>query len=141
MNIKNLIKIKKTETILIVLILIVAGIFLYNVVISIPSRNYSLGIDAIKDPEALFVNSRVILKNTGVLPLKDINIIYDNNLKYKENVNILNPGATIILSPPVGAPLNNIHVNSKEGIDMDKEFRSPTKVPGLWGDLDIYFVY
>ena len=92
MNIKNLIKIKKTETILIVLILI-ALVFFYNVVISIPSRNYSLGIDAIKDPEALFVNSRVILKNTGLLPLNDINIIYDNNLKYKENVNILNPGA------------------------------------------------
>lgn len=141
MNIKNLIKIKKTETILIGLILIVAGFFLYNVVISIPSRNYSLGIDAIKDPEALFVNSRVILKNTGLLPLNDINIIYDNNLKFKENISILIPGQTIILSPPAGTPLNDIHVNSKEGIDRDKEFRSPTKMPGLWEDLGIYFVY
>jgi hypothetical protein len=128
-----MVKIRKTETILIVLISIVAGIFLYNVVISIPSRNYSLGIDAIKDPESLFVNSRVVLKNTGLLPLNDINVVYDNNLKFKENVNILNPGETVILSPPVGTPLNNIHVNSKEGIDMDKEFRSPMKMPGMMG--------
>ncbi len=128
-----MVKIRKTETILIVLILIVAGIFVYNVVISIPSRNYSLGVDAIKDPESLFVNSRVVLKNTGLLTLNDINIVYDNNLKFKENVNILKPGETIILSPPVGTPLNNIHVNSKEGIDMDKEFRSPMKMPGMIG--------
>ncbi len=128
-----MVKIRKTETILIVLISIVAGVFLYNIVISIPSRNYSLGVDAIKDPESLFVNSRVVLKNTGLLPLNDINIIYDNNLKFKENVNILNPGETIILSPPVGAPLNNLHVQSKEGIDMDKEFRSPMKMPGMMG--------
>ena len=128
-----MVKIRKTETILIVLISIVAGVFLYNIVISIPSRNYSLGVDAIKDPESLFVNSRVVLKNTGLLPLNDINIIYDNNLKFKENVNILNPGETIILSPPVGAVLNNLHVQSKEGIDIDKEFRSPMKMPGMMG--------
>jgi hypothetical protein len=128
-----MVKIRKTETILIVLISIVAGIFLYNIVISIPSRNYSLGIDAIKDPESLFVNTRVVLKNTGLLPLNDINIVYDNNLKFKENVNILNPGETIILSPPVGAPLNNLHVQSKEGIYIDKEFRSPMKMPGMMG--------
>ena len=38
-----MINLKKTETILILLIMIVAGIIIYNVVISIPSRNYSLG--------------------------------------------------------------------------------------------------
>lgn len=126
-------KIKKPETIIIFLILIVAGIFIYNVVISIPNRNYSLNVDAIKDPESLFVNSRVILKNTGLLALNDISIVYDNNLKFKESVNVLKPGETIIISPPAGTPLNNLHVKSKEGIDMDKEFRSPMKMPGMIG--------
>jgi hypothetical protein len=128
-----MINFKKPETILIILIIIVGSIIIYNLVISIPTRNYSLDIDAIKDPESLFLNSRVILKNTGLLPLNDINIIYDNNLKFKEKVNILKPGETIILSPPAGTVLKNLQVSSKEGIDLNRDFRSPAKLPGMIG--------
>ena len=119
--------------ILIISIIIVGSIIIYNLVISIPTRNYSLDVDAIKDPESLFLNSRVILKNTGLLPLNDINIIYDNNLKFKEKVIILKPGETIILSPPAGTVLKNLQVSSKEGIDLNRDFRSPTKLPGMIG--------
>ena len=128
-----MINLKKPETILIISIIIVGSIIIYNLVISIPTRNYSLDIDAIKDPESLFLNSRVILKNTGLLPLNDINIIYDNNLKFKEKVNILKPGETIILSPPAGTVLKNLQVSSKEGIDLNRDFRSPAKLPGMIG--------
>ncbi len=128
-----MINLKKPETILIISIIIVGSIIIYNLVISIPTRNYSLDIDAIKDPESLFLNSRVILKNTGLLPLNDINIIYDNNLKFKEKVNILKPGETIILSPPAGTALKNLQVSSKEGIDLNRDFRSPAKLPGMIG--------
>ncbi|MER5175419.1 MAG: hypothetical protein ABJB76_09355 [Candidatus Nitrosocosmicus sp.] len=126
-------KIKKPEIILIFLIMIVGGIFIYNIVISIPTRNYSLEIDAIKDPESLLLNSRVILKNTGFLPLNNLNIIYDNNVKFTEKINTIKPGETIILSPPTGTALNNVQVKSKEGIDLNKEFRSPIKLPGMIG--------
>jgi hypothetical protein len=128
-----MINLKKPETILIISIIIVGSIIIYNLVLSIPTRNYSLDVDAIKDPESLFLNSRVILKNTGLLPLNDINIIYDNNLKFKEKVNILKPGETIILSPPAGTVLKNLQVSSKEGIDLNRDFRSPTKLPGMIG--------
>jgi hypothetical protein len=128
-----MINLKKPETILIISIIIVGSIIIYNLVISIPTRNYSLDVDAIKDPESLFLNSRVILKNTGLLPLNDINIIYDNNLKFKEKVNILKPGETIILSPPAGTVLKSLQVSSKEGIDLNRDFRSPAKLPGMIG--------
>jgi hypothetical protein len=128
-----MINFKKPETILIISIIIVGSIIIYNLVISIPTRNYSLDVDAIKDPESLFLNSRVILKNTGLLPLNDINIIYDNNLKFNEKVTILKPGETIILSPPAGTVLKNLQVSSKEGIDLNRDFRSPTKLPGMIG--------
>ncbi|MDQ6723378.1 MAG: hypothetical protein M3Z01_03835, partial [Thermoproteota archaeon] len=108
-------------------------IIIYNIVISIPTRNYSLEVDAIKDPESLFLNSRVILKNTGLLPLNEIKVIYDNNLKLTEKINIIKPGDTIILSPPTGTPLKNVQVKSKEGIDINKDFRSPMKLPGMIG--------
>ena len=128
-----MINIKKPETILIFLIIIVGGIVIYNVILFIPSQKFSLDVDAIRDPESLFVNSRVILKNTGLNPLNNITIIYDNNMKFETKVDKLNVGETVILSPPDGTPLKNIHIISKEGIDLNKDFRSPTKLPGMIG--------
>ena len=93
-----MINIKKPETILIFLIIIIGGIILYNVIIFIPSQKFSLDVDAIEDPESLFVNSRVILKNTGLNPLNNITIIYDDNMKFETKVDKLNAGETVILS-------------------------------------------
>ena len=128
-----MIDVKRPESVLIVLILIVGGVVGYYVIISIPSQKYSLDIDAIKDPESLFVNSRVILKNTGLSTVNNINIVYDNNAKYMTKINSLNPGQTIIISPPAGAPLKNLSVTSQEGISLSKDFRSPVKLPGMIG--------
>ena len=128
-----MINIKKPETILIFLIIIVGGIIIYNVILFIPSQKFSLDVDAIRDPESLFVNSRVILKNTGLNPLTNITIIYDSNMKFETKVDKLNVGETVILSPPSDTPLKNIHIISKEGIDLNKDFRSPTKLPGMIG--------
>jgi hypothetical protein len=128
-----MINIKKPETILIFLIIIIGGIILYNVIIFIPSQKFSLDVDAIRDPESLFVNSRVVLKNTGLNPLNNITIIYDDNMKFETKVDKLNAGETVILSPPEGTPLKSIHIISKEGIDLNKSFRSPTKLPGMIG--------
>src|SRR6185437_9579671 len=124
---------KKPEIIISILIAIVAGFFIFNIVISIPNQKYSLTVDPIKDPESLFVNSRVILKNTGLNPLNNVLITYDDNLKYTQNVNIIHSGETIILSPPTGAQLNSIDVKSSEGISIHKDFRSPMKMPGMIG--------
>ena len=128
-----MINIRKPETILILLIIIIGGIIVYNIILFIPSQKFSLDVDAIRDPESLFVNSRVILKNTGLNPLNNITVIYDDNMKFQTKLNKLNAGETVILSPPSGTPLNNIHVFSKEGIDLNKDFRSPTKLPGMMG--------
>ena len=126
-------KLKRPETILAILIAIIGGIILYNLIIAIPTRNYSLEIDALKDPESLLVNSRVVLKNSGIQPLSDIIIVYDNNIKLNEKINSIKPGETIILSPPSGASLNSVNIKTKEGIDINKEFRSPIKLPGMIG--------
>jgi hypothetical protein len=128
-----MINVKKPEIIIIFLITIVAGVIIFNLVISIPTRNYSLEIDALKDPESLLVNSRVVLKNSGLQPLSVINIVYDNNPKFNETINTIKPGETIILSPPAGTPLKTAHVKTKEGLDVSKEFRTPIKMPGMIG--------
>jgi hypothetical protein len=133
METKKYEKLKKPESILIFLIIIVGGIILYNLLISIPTRDYSLEVDALKDPESLLVNSRVVIKNTGLQPINDIKIVYDNNLKFNETVNTIKPGETIILSPPGGTMLKNVQVKTKEGLDINKEFRTPIKLPGMMG--------
>lgn len=128
-----MINIKKPESILIILILIAGSTILYYVITSIPSQKYSLNVDAIKDPESLFVNSRVILKNTGLNTIDNINIIYDNNTKYITKISSLDPGQTVIISPPIGAELKNLQLTSQEGISINKDFRSPMKLPGMMG--------
>ncbi|HZH38802.1 MAG TPA: hypothetical protein VEX17_01930 [Bacillales bacterium] len=126
-------KLKRPEAILAVLITIIGGIIIYNIVNSFPSRSYSLEVDALKDPESLHVNSRVVLKNSGLQPLNDINVVYDKNIKFNEKINTIKPGETIILSPPSGASLDSVNIKTREGIDINKEFRSPIKLPGMIG--------
>jgi hypothetical protein len=124
---------KRPEVILTLLIIIIGGIIIYNLLLSIPTRNYSLEIDALKDPESLLVNSRVVLKNSGLQPLNDIIVVYDNDAKFKDKINTIRPGETIIISPPSGTMLNYVNIKTKEGIDINKSFRSPIKLPGMIG--------
>ncbi len=126
-------RIKRVELILIVLVMVVSVVVIYNVLISVPFKEYSLEVDALKDPESLLVNSRVVLKNNGKQALNDIYIVYDNNKNLTENLLRIDPGQTIILSPPQGALLNNVSVFTGEGISVDKAFRSPIKMPGMIG--------
>ena len=126
-------KIKKVELILIVLVVIVTVVVLYNVLIFVPFKDYSLDVDALKDPESLLVNSRVVLKNNGKMALNDIYIVYDNNKNLTENLLRIDPGQTIILSPPQGALLKSVSVFTGEGISINEGFRSPIKMPGMIG--------
>jgi hypothetical protein len=126
-------KVKKLELLLICIVAAVTLVVLYNVFISIPFRDYSLEVDALRDPESLLVNSRVVLKNTGKMPLNDLFIIYDKNQDFTENLLTIKPGQTIILSPPQGASLNTVTVVTAEGLSIDKQFRSPVKLPGMIG--------
>lgn len=126
-------QIKKLELLLICIVIAVVAVVLYNIFINIPFKDYSLSVDPIRDPESLLVNSRVVLKNTGKMPLTDLLITYDNDRSLTENMLKIDPGQTILLSPPQGAKLKNVTVATAEGLNVVQHFRSPVKMPGMIG--------
>jgi hypothetical protein len=106
---------------------IIVGLFLISIV---PTKNYSLDVDPMKDEQSLFVNARVILANTGKMPLTNLHVDYGPTV---ESISKLDPGQKVSLSPPSGSNLDRVVVSTNEGINVTKEYRKPIKLPGMIG--------
>ena len=106
---------------------IIVGLLLLS---TIPTENYSLDVDPMKDEQSLFVNTRVVLTNTGKMPLTNLRVDYGSTT---ESVSRLDPGQKVSLSPPSGSNLNTVVVSTSEGINVTKDYRKPIKLPGMIG--------
>jgi hypothetical protein len=106
---------------------IMVGLLLMS---TIPTENYSLDVDPMKDEQSLFVNARVVLTNTGKMPLTNLRVDYGSTT---ESVSRLDPGQKVSLSPPSGSNLNKVVVSTSEGINVTKDYRKPIKLPGMIG--------
>jgi hypothetical protein len=106
---------------------IMVGLLLLS---TIPTENYSLDVDPMKDEQSLFVNARVVLTNTGKMPLTNLRVDYGSTT---ESVSRLDPGQKVSLSPPSGSNLNTVVVSTGEGINVTKDYRKPIKLPGMIG--------
>jgi hypothetical protein len=114
-------------TIAIALVLI---LFLF----SIPSRDYAIDVDPIKDSQNLFSTSRVTVANIGKLPVTNILVSYGgNDNKSSERIASLLPGEKVLLSPPESSPLKSVTVTADQGLVITKGYRTPIKVPGMMG--------
>jgi hypothetical protein len=71
---------------------IIVGLFLISI---IPTKNYSLDVDPMKDEQSLFVNTRVVLTNTGKMPLTNLHVDYDPTT---ESISKLDPGQKLSVS-------------------------------------------
>jgi hypothetical protein len=106
---------------------IMIGLFLFSI---IPTENYSLDVDPMKDEQSLFINARVVLTNNGKLPLTNLLVNYGSAT---EAVSRLDPGQKVSLSPPSGSNLDKVIVSTDEGVNVTKEYRKPIKLPGMIG--------
>ncbi|MFZ0263608.1 MAG: hypothetical protein WCC82_07530 [Nitrososphaeraceae archaeon] len=106
---------------------IIVGLLLLS---TIPTENYSLDVDPMKDEQSLFVNTRVVLTNTGKMPLTNLRVDYGSTT---ESLSRLDPGQKVSLSPPSGSNLNTVVVSTSEGINVTKDYRKPIKLPGMIG--------
>ncbi len=110
---------------------IIAVTLIAIVVSTIPTKDYDLSVDALKDEQSLFTDARVIIKNTGRLPLT--NILVDYGTEKESLIAVLQPGKTITLSPPEGTLLDTVSVTAEPGIMKVQEYRAPIKLPGMIG--------
>lgn len=92
--------------------------------------DYSLEIDAMREDQSLFTNSRIIVSNVGKLPVTNIFVDYGIN---NETILNINPGEKISLSPPEGSNLNLVKIVADNGINITSGYRTPIKMPGMMG--------
>jgi len=117
------------------IVIIAAGIIAVALVAmfasTLPTKDYDLSVDALKDEQSLFTNARVVVKNTGRLPLTNILVDYGSNRE--PTIDILQPGDMLNLSPPEGVQLDHVRVTAEPSIEIVQSYRTPWKLPGMIG--------
>ena len=113
----------------------VAAVIILVITMAFPgstvTSDNSILVDPTKEKQSLFVLARVTLQNTGNQPLTNITVYYGDG--DKDFIQTLNPGKTIILSPPEENSLQFVRVTADGGIDIYKAYREPVAMPGMMG--------
>ena len=119
-----------------IIVIIAAGIVAVALIAmfasSLPTKDYDLSVDALKDEQSLFTNARVVIKNIGRLPLTDVLVNYGSN-REEPTIDVLQPGEMLTLSPPEGVQLDQVTVTAKPSIQIVQPYRTPWKLPGMIG--------
>ncbi len=117
------------------IVIIAAGIVAVALVAmfasALPTKDYDLSVDALKDEQSLFTNARVVIKNTGRLPLTNVLVDYGSNRE--PPIDVLQPGETLTLSPPGDVQLDRVTVTAEPSIKIVQSYRTPWKLPGMIG--------
>jgi len=120
---------------IVLIVIIAAGIIAFAVVAmfasALPTKDYDLSVDALKDEQSLFTNARVVVKNTGRLPLT--NVLVDYGSEREPQIDNMQPGDTRTLSPPEGVQLDQVTVTADPDIQVVQFYRTPWKLPGMIG--------
>jgi hypothetical protein len=89
------------------------------------SAKYSISIDPVIIKDEMGTETHVSIKNTGTDVLTNVVVYYGGTAK-SDVIGVFGPGEKISLSPPDGSELNEVRVTTDQGINMTKEYRTPT---------------
>jgi hypothetical protein len=92
---------------------------------------YALEIDAIKDITDVGIQYRIRMTNVGTQQLTGIMVELGTNDVQKKP--FLEPGQSYYFYPEPDTNTSTVKVRTNEGIIMESNYRSPTKVLGLPG--------
>ena len=111
-------------------VVVVVTVFLFFSVFAVATQDYALSVDPIKDNQYLFSTGRVMITNTGKLPLTNIVVNYGGKV---DKLTSLSPGENAMLSPPQNSTLKSVTVTADHGVTVTKDYRTPLKLPGMMG--------
>ena len=106
------------------------SIIIYFVIQYYQRPDHVLEVDAMREDQSLFTNSRIILTNAGKEPISNVKVLYGVK---NETIQTINPGDKISLSPPEGSNLNVVRIIADNGINITAGYRTPIKMPGMMG--------
>ena len=106
------------------------SIIIYFVIQYYQRPDYVLEVDAMREDQSLFTNSRIILTNAGKEPISNVKVFYGVKI---ETIQTINPGDKISLLPPEGSNLNVVRIIADNGINITAGYRTPIKMPGMMG--------
>ena len=116
------------------LIIVVSGslIAMYFYVTQINRPPFALEVDPTKDTTDISgIMYRIRLTNVGLNQLTEV--VVDLGGKDVQNLTSLGPGQSYFFYPKPDTVVTTVKVKTKEGIVIESDFRSPTKVLGLPG--------
>ncbi len=106
----------------------IIGYLVYQQVNKLP---YALEIDATKDTTDVGIQYRIRMTNVGTQQLTGI--IVELGTNDIQNKSFLEPGQTYFFYPDPETSITSVKVKTNEGIMIESNYRSPTKVLGLPG--------
>ena len=116
------------------LIIVVSGslIAMYFYVTQINRPPFALEVDPTKDTTDISgIMYRIRLTNVGLNQLTEV--VVDLGGRDVQNLTSLGPGQSYFFYPKPDTDVKTVKVRTKEGITIESDFRSPTKVLGLPG--------
>ena len=111
----------------VIIILIVTMAFPGSTIV----HEYSILVDPTKEKQSLFILARVTIQNTGNQSITNITVDYGD--ADKDFIPTLQPGETMIMSPPGGNSLQFVRVTADGDIDIYMAYREPVAMPGMMG--------
>jgi len=106
----------------------VAGYIAYQQINRPP---YALEVDATKDTTDVGIQYRIRMTNVGTQQLTGIVVeLGANDIQEKS---FLDPGQSYYFYPDPETEVSTVKVRTNEGIELESDYRSPTKVLGLPG--------
>ena len=116
------------------LIIVVSGslIAMYFYVTQINRPPFALEVDPTKDTTDISgIMYRIRLTNVGLNQLTEV--VVDLGGKDVQNLTSLGPGQSYFFYPKPDTDVKTVKVRTEEGIIIESDYRSPTKVLGLPG--------
>ncbi len=98
---------------------------------SVPTQDYEIFVDPIIDKQNLFDIGRVTIQNTGLKPLTNIHVNFGDGDTL--DLQVLEPGDKILLSPPSENSMEFVIISADNDIFVSKAYRTPPKMVGMMG--------